>query len=205
MSPETIDLIMDLLSWLNVIVLTIGIIFSFKYYRPGLIYFIALVFLENMSVFIPENNLFLFSTSYFLHFSCLGYYILVELLGWRKKNYVLLILIASLFMLYNLKTQNSVESYQSYDRLFYNFAILLFSMAAIAQFIRQKIKVSAANIIFFLITLSYFSLDLVMALATNYLVNQPVTIVLGVWLFRAIILSLFYISLINLVWKHSIK
>lgn len=203
MKTETVDIIMDGLSVLNLLILLLGLIKSIKTWRYAIVYFGAIMSFELLSLFVLKNNLFLFSLSYYTHLVGVSFFVFVLLMKWRKRVVLAFLLPMIVPMVLSLLVFETATMYESYDWQLYNFCIILLCMFALLQFIQSKIRLSKTEITLLLVGLFYFTLDLVLALSVNYLVNQPLEVVQGVWIFRAFCLTVWYSSLLRFVWKHK--
>ncbi len=193
---------MDVLSTLCVLVLFIGLGYSVvkKYSFIPILYLVSIMTIELIAI-IGKVNLFLFSVSYYIHLLYLGYYILVHLFRWEKRKFLYFSLLFTIPMLLSLGFNKDVSSYQSYDRLLYILCIMILLIAALFRYFDGKLFLSNAHITIFLIILFYFGIDFIIALTTNYLINEHLNLVGWIWLFRAFCLLLFYTALVNLTWK----
>ncbi|MCG8573326.1 MAG: hypothetical protein MI810_00460 [Flavobacteriales bacterium] len=203
MSKEIVEGIMDGLSILNLTILTLGIIGGLKRYKEATAYFGALIVFEILSVYAIQNNLFLFSLSYYLHLFCIAFYLMIMVLKLDKKLFWWILPPLIIPMILSLLFNRDATMYQSYDWQFYNLCIILFCMLAFLKQIGGKVRLTNPQLLFLSLTLFYFTLDLVLALTVNYLVNQPLSLVQGIWFFRAFCLSLFYVGSVQLIWRHK--
>lgn len=180
----------------------IGLLHCFirKYFSSMTLYLGLILIIEIMGWF-GEANLFLFSISYYIHLFFLGHYILIHLLRWERKKFIVLSLIFLTPMIYSLISNTEVTSYQSYDRIFYIFSIIILLIAVLFKYFDGKLFLSNTTITIFLTILFYFGIDFILALTTNYLVNEHLNLVGWIWLFRAFCLFLFYVAIVNLTWK----
>ncbi|SHJ62682.1 hypothetical protein SAMN04488508_11276 [Aquimarina spongiae] len=193
---------MDILSMLCVLVLSIGLVYSMfkKHALITIIYLVSILSIELVAIF-GKVNLFLFSVSYYIHLFYLGYYILVHLFRRKKRNFLYLSLLFIIPMLLSLGFNKEISSYQSYDRLLYILCIIILLIATLFRYFDGKLFLSNTHITIFLTILFYFGIDFIIALTTNYLINEHLNLVGWIWLFRAFCLLMFYAALVNLAWK----
>ncbi len=193
---------MDAFSSLCVLVLFIGLTYSIlkKHSFISIIYLGSILAIEMIAMY-GKVNLFLFSISYYIHLFFLGYYILIHFFRWKKPIFFCISLLFLIPMTLSLIFNTEISSYQSYDRLFYIFSIIILLIATLFRFFDGKLILSNITITTLLIILFYFGIDFIIALTTNYLINEHLNLVGWIWLFRAFCLLLFYITLVNLVWK----
>ncbi len=193
---------MDAFSNLCALVLLIGLVYSIvkRHSLISLIYLGSILIIEIIAAY-GNVNLFLFSISYYIHLFFLSYYILIHFLRWKKNNFALISFLFLIPMILSLIFNTEITSYQSYDRLFYIFSIIILLITTLFRFFDGKLILSNTTITMLLIILFYFSIDFIIALTTNYLINEHLNLVGWIWLFRAFCLLVFYITLVNLVWK----
>lgn len=192
-----IDTIMIVISIINILILIIGLGIGLKkrtlFVLTLYIAFISIV--EILSLF-EVSSMTLFSLSYYIHVAFLVFYFSEYHLKVRKKVSLLLLLVLLFPMIYILTTNADPISYESYDRLFYSLCIVVLALSMLVKYYSQKLNSTPYLVSFLLMMLLYFSLDFVIALSTNYLINEHLSIVGWVWLFRVLCISAFYIALI---------
>ncbi|MFY0603167.1 MAG: hypothetical protein JXQ93_04405 [Flavobacteriaceae bacterium] len=199
-----IDSMMIAIAIINVLVLMIGLVFCLKKRILFILslYITLILIVEILSLF-EINSMTLFSLSYYIHIAFLISYFFEYHLKIGKKIILLLLIILLIPMIYVLNTNTGSYSYESYDRLFYSLCIVLLALIMLVRYYSQKLINSSYLVPFLLILLLYFSLDFVIALTTNYLINEHLSIVGWVWLFRVICISIFYIILILFSVNHT--
>ncbi len=192
----------DIFSILCELTILIGFIYSIikKCSFIMILYLGSILIIETMAWFGTEN-LFLFSISYYIHLFFLGYYILVHLFKWKKSWFFIAAGILIIPMVLALVLNTEVASYKSYDRLFYNFCIIILLISALLRYFEGTLRLANTTITVILVILFYFSIDFIIALTTNYLINEHLNLVGWIWLFRAFCLLLFYTALVHLTWK----
>ena len=67
--------------------------------------------------------------------------------------------------------------------------------------LKERIKVNKKENILNNSILLFFCVDAFLAIATDYLINNSLIIVSWFWTFRAVLLQVFYVSLIYYLWK----
>lgn len=199
-----IDTIMIAIAIINILVLVFGLIVSLKkktlFVLTLYIAFISII--EILSLF-EINSMTLFSLSYYIHVAFLVFYFSEYHLKVRKKVSFLLLLALLFPMIYILTTNADSISYESYDRLFYSLCIVVLALSMLVKYYSQKLNSTPYLVSFLLMMLLYFSLDFVIALTSNYLINEHLSIVGWVWLFRVLCISAFYIVLILFTVHHT--
>lgn len=180
--------------------------------KPGknqtlfLAYIIALILLELLSkmtyIYGSKSNLILLPISALVHL-----FFIVQIYSTRifeikrkKVNRILFFLMLPLCCLICLNLTNPIEQFQSPDQLFSSFVIILFCLFYLKYSIQGN-QISMNYHFMNAMALCFFSLNLLLFAASNYLVNEKLDFVSRFWTFRAIILQLFYISLIHTTWK----
>ncbi|MFK8046017.1 MAG: hypothetical protein AB8B72_11015 [Crocinitomicaceae bacterium] len=205
MSTKTFEFTMDFLTYGNLAILIFGFFFSLRFYVKGLLYFGILISTEILSLIYIKDNLFLFSISYYIHFFCIAFYVMVEMFRIPKHYFMIAAMLMATPMLIGLATLQSMEGYHSYDRQIYNLSVILLAMIPLMRYIQGKLKIKAHEQTVLVVILCYFTLDLILALSMNYLINQPLKMVVWIWLFRALCLAAFYFSLAQFIWKKQIQ
>jgi hypothetical protein len=188
---------MIIVSILNILILGIGFLIGLK--KKTLFIFslyISFTFTVEMLSIFEINSMPLFSLSYYAHAACLTYYFLVYQLTVKKTNAIVYLAILALPMIYVLLKNYSAANYEPIDRWFYNLWVVFLILIMLVKYYDQQLNSSKYLISFLLISLTYFSLDFIIALTSNYLINELTSIVAWVWLFRVLCLCLFYIFLV---------
>lgn len=172
---------------------------EFGAYIIGL--FLFELFSQKIGV-ILHNNLLLFSISSFFHFLFLTFIYTYRLFGITRFKLLLIIVLGSIPLCISSWSSDSTSTFQSYDRLFYDLIIILYTLVFYYKIIlgsewsKHAILLNGAGLLF-------FALDLFLAAATNFLVNQNLELVSWFWTGRAICLQFFYGLLIYYLWKDG--
>ena len=170
-----------------------------------MLYFGILISTEILSLIYTKDNLFLFSISYYTHFFCIAFYVLVGMFHIQKYYFIIIATLMAVPMVIGLATLQSMEGYHSYDRQIYNLSIILTAMIPLTRYIQGKITINSQEQTILVVILCYFTLDLILALSMNYLISQPLKMVFWIWLFRALCISIFYFALAQFIWKKRIQ
>ncbi len=203
---EVLDMSMWVLLGITFLVLGFGVLFlsvtESKFKKiPVIIYLGILLLIEMLSVVVFKDNLYLFSLSFFLHFSFLVFYYFRVMFKYENILFtVLLIGVGGVPMAVNLSVGYSTSSFQSYDRLLYDFIIMILSLSYFYVSLGRN-DISKSSLVFNGFVLAFFTIDIFLAAGTNYLINESLLLVAWFWFFRAILLQLYYCSLIYHTWK----
>ncbi len=195
-----INSLMTICSYLSVVTLTIGALLFFRS-KPFFFYYVIVILVIEILSFFGTSNLSLFSISYYLHFFFLTKYIIQKFFNWNRLNLSIFLGVMTLPMIYTLIANHNTLSFKSYDRILYNFLIVLVILFAMYSYLKRVTGTISSDIFFLFATLVFFSLDFILALSTNYLIRQKIKFIEFIWLFRVICLILFYISVVYLMWK----
>lgn len=94
-----------------------------------------------------------------------------------------------------------VESFQSYSRIVTSFLIIIMALKYIIESVKKEQKISKKNIIFIL--MFYFSIELILLLPLNLLINSESDLIYYFWFVRLFINLLFYTYTIYYIWKNG--
>jgi hypothetical protein len=166
------------------------------------LYLIVLFLTEFASIFALntiENITIFISVSFFMHFAFLTHFYLSKIYLLNNKLKTGVISLGVVLLLLNIiGTQNQ---YHFYGRFIFSVVITLYSLIFIYQFLKERITYKKELFIFNSSILLFFCIDAFLAIASDYLINNSLVIVSWFWFFRAVLLQLFYISLIYYLWK----
>ena len=155
------------------------------------------IILENTS----KNNLILFSLLSIIEIITFSivYYNFIQ-----AKKFVLFVAILGVtYMLIELAiiNPNHLVSFQSYSKIVASFLIVIMGFKYIIDQIKKELAIHNRNLHFIII--SYFSLELILLLPLNFLINVTSNVVLYIWYLRLCVNLLFYIYLIFFIWKSG--
>lgn len=170
------------------------------------IYIIAILLLEFISYFYSDYhttkfNIFLFHLSGFIHFF---FIVLIQSSYFNRKariKTILFILIGLLLLIPNLFVYDGVDNFQLYENIIYNLLIVSFSFSYFLFMILSGEKPKPLELFFNSAILVFFTFDAVISLSSNFLVNEHISLVAPIWLFRTFLLQIFYVSIINYSWQ----
>lgn len=175
--------------------------------KSGLVLvYVALIFTIEVScnmhaMLYNTQNLYLFSISSYLHFAFLTYVFYHKLLKLSAKVFVPLILLGLVPLYFNLNPEVSIVSFQSFDRSIYSFIIMLYGLFYLYTLMRRQQLQKTKSLRFTISVVLFFSIDALLAVGANFLVNEHLALVAGFWIFRALLLHLYYWSVIYYLWK----
>jgi len=167
------------------------------------LYLIVILLFETSSFFIDDflkgSIAFFISLSFFTHFVFLTHFYLFKIYLLNNKLKTGVISLGIVLLLLNIiGTQNQ---YHFYGRFIFSVVITFYSLIFIYQFLKERIAYKKELFIFNSSILLFFCIDAFLAIASDYLINNSLVVVSWFWMFRAVFLQLFYISLIYYVWK----
>ena len=209
---ELFEILGRILAIVSILVLFFGSSFIFlkrqnesKFNFIG-IYFILLFTIELTSLvwghYYGKSGLVFFSLSFFIHFVFLSYLYLYQWIKIATKWLILILVLGTVPLLLGQLIDIIPAQFQSYDRAIYSFLLLLYSMVSLFRSISghpmSKSQMILNSGVFF-----FFALDTFLAITTNYLINESLTLVGWFWIGRALALHFFYASLIYYIWKNG--
>lgn len=167
----------------------------------GSIYLVTILLFEVCSLFpsllVDGNIIFFINLSFFMHFVFLTHFYL------HKREFKKMGIIIGFLLLLLSVSLNVIPSYfKLHLRFIYSLTITFYSLMYIYGVLMEKIKISKNEIILNSGILLFFCVDAFLAIATDYLINNSLIIVSWFWTFRAILLQVFYVSLIYYLWKR---
>ncbi len=196
----------SLLSFCSVGILLIGLLLLLlQRNRHSFLYYIVLLFTMEFAAlsmsFNTLNSLWVLSFSTFLHFTFLVYWYAQYYNFLTPTRIWLMILISVALLGFNVYHNQSVDTYQSIDRIIYGLFIMLLSLFYAYKGLINSWEMDRSTLLFNISVLSYFSLDTFLAIGTNYFVNESIVLVAGFWFLRSIFLQFYYLCLINYTWR----
>lgn len=195
---DIIYTIMKSLSYINMLLPLLGIIILLRKRRIELFlgYFVLLIGFEALALFWIDS-IWLLPISSYVHLSFLTRIFLVAPKRIKVKTQILLVSLLSLPLCYELFQGYSIEDYSPFSYLFYDFCmvvLMLYLLYLNLQKSTQKINIPYVLIF---VTIVYFSFDFIVAVTSNYLINEHVNLVGWIWLFRAVCLTTFYFFMVK--------
>lgn len=169
-------------------------------------YLVAILLLEAISYYYSEYtskrlNIFLFHLSGFVHFSFIALCYLWYFEREKRIKYAVLVGLGFLLLLVTSSGYDGPANFHLYGNVLYNLAVISFSFSYFMMLILKGIKPPRFELFLNGTILVYFSYDAVISLSSNFLVNEHLNLVAPFWLFRTVLLQLFYVSLINFSWQ----
>ena len=198
------------LSYFSILLLLLSSLFFLKnrYKKSYWIktYLFLLLGLETLVLFLyfqSTNNLFIFTISFLVHFLFLTQFYFSKVFSIQKKKICLTIGVGFLPLLFAIIFKNNIAYFSPYDRVLYSLIIMGYALFYILHMIQGRINTNKPQIILNNSILLFFTIDAFLALATDFLINKKLLqVVAGFWFFRAILLQIFYGSLIYYGWKN---
>jgi hypothetical protein len=186
------------LSYINILLLLLGIMMLLRKQKIDLFlfYFTVLIGFEVLALFWIDS-IWLLPTSSYVHVFFLTFFFFIYVLQFKQRNVLLLSFVLALPLLYELSQGYSIVKYDPFSYLFYDFCIVVLMLYLLYRNLQQteeKVKVPYALIF---VTIVYFSFDFVVAVTSNYLINEHLNLVGWVWLLRAFCLTTFYFFIVK--------
>jgi len=188
------------LNLLSILILIFGSsLYFFKKSKVSSIYIYILVLLlfeiaSRILGYLFKSNYLILSFSFFIHFLFLTYFYFSKIYRVNKlKKYSviglgLIILIISNYI-------------QPYDRFIYSLTITCYSLFYVYIWLKGNLRTDIRHNLLNGSILLFFCIDAFLAIGTEYLITNSLELVSWFWFFRAILLQLFYITLVYFVWK----
>jgi hypothetical protein len=193
-------------------VLLLGVIIGSCYFkkistnsRIFLFYMMASLIIDRIAIILEnttKNNLILFSLLSLVEiitFS-LVYHSFIQ----AKKFVLIAAILGVTYILIEIAliNPNHVASFQPYSKIASSFLIVIMGLKYMVDQIKKELPFYNRNLHFIII--SYFSLELILLLPLNFLINETSNVVFYIWYLRLSINLLFYIYLIRFIWKNGI-
>jgi len=105
--------------------------------------------------------------------------------------------IASLANLYNAKT------FYAFSKVVADAGIILFCLFYYFKILKGKEKINKEMFTLNSIFIAYYSINIIIFLSINFLVNESKSIVDPFWILNAVSASLLYLSLTYMIWQHG--
>jgi hypothetical protein len=94
-----------------------------------------------------------------------------------------------------------VDTLQTYVPAIFNLIIIGYVLVSINLIIVKKQPYPSLYILLDSVILLFFSIDFIIILTSNFLVNEKLDLVAPIWIFRQFVLILFYYTIIYFSWK----
>jgi len=214
MNPKVFQFF-DALTLASPVILFIGMILGFVYYRRldalhrWLHFFLIMALLVDIASRILgevyHNNLILIPIYGLLELLIFTYIYFTFLLRVKYKLWIISIAIVVLFNLYEIFQSLHVDpkDFNSHSRVVDYLVIVIMS---IVFYIHQIATANAkSSSIFFLNTviLLFYSLNLILYLPLNFLINEASDIKFHFWTVSLVLTLIFYISIVRTIWIHG--
>lgn len=198
------------------IVLFIGLLvgtFVYKkisiHYKLILLYLVLCLVTDVLNRYfgnIFKSNLILFPVFSFIElsiFSVLYYLFIINSSSKLLKFFIAIVLIYIVVEICNVDMYNT-KSFQSYGKVFDNLTIILLSLLYIWKVIKTTGKTFDKHIsVLNSGVLMYFSINLLIFLPLNFLVNSQSHVIYYFWMVNLIVTILFYLFLIYMIWLNG--
>ncbi len=152
-----------------------------------------------------KNNLFIIPVFGFIElafFSLLFYKHILKSKSKILKTYIYTALSLVLIDIF-FNDYQEIERFQSYGRLLANLSIIFYCLLSIWNSIKGNIDSDKEAIILSFGALLYFSINLLVYLPLNFLINGSPDIIFYFWTINLLLTILFYALLIYLIWQNG--
>ncbi len=179
-----------------------------KVYRTTIVYLAFSLCIDLMSRFMgyfQNNNQLLWLCLSLLEI-IIFCYIFYTLRKKEKYHFEFIIsLCAIVYIVYELFTINPIEvkTFQTYSKTISSFVIVLIAMRNIYHYVITEKEIISNQLWFRLNILIYFSMNVVLLLPINFLVNHESTSAFWIWFAYLFFTLIFYLGLIVLLWKNG--
>jgi len=204
---------LQLLTYTSPILLLTGVVlggYTYKYldssYRLMLFYLIGNLIIDVVSRFLGEfigNNLILLSVlSVFelLVFSKF-YFDLIN----RKKLIVVLATIGSTYIFFESAhiDANATTSFQPYAKVVTSFLIVILVLVYFIEQIKREDSMVEKKTQIHHMILGYFTLELILLLPINFLINSKSDFIFYIWFLHLMVLLIFYFYITYCIWMNG--
>lgn len=203
----------DIFTYISPVILGIGVIFGLYNYKKldkinKLIFVYLLVsllidFTARYLGYIKANNLILWPL-----LSILELFVFSKIYQDYSKRQNLISFLFGVGALYVIAeiiyvdTYN-ITKYQSYSKVVSSIFIVFMVLIYIFDRINEELKSVKSNLYLSIVVLIYFSLNVVLLLPMNFLINEGSDLTLYIWLVYIIVTIMFYSFLNYLIWKSG--
>lgn len=205
---------MQYLSLLSPIVLVIGLVIGVLHFKKYpkiakliLGYFFLQLVVELTSRYFgfvnaAKNNLFLFSIVAILDvlfYTSLYYFFILQ----QKRVWLLGLIATGLtFLIIIMSQKNSVplSSFDSYEKVIADACVCLLAVISSFEMVTGKNNIKTGIMRINAAVLLYFSLDILISLTSNFLINAGASFIIYFWLLRLILLLFLYSIFTTTLW-----
>lgn len=212
------DLLWNLISAISPILLLIGIIVGLKYinylapsWRLILAYLVVCLVVDLLYRYLgfyshSKYNLFMIPIFGFLELSIFSVLYYKYIFQNKSKSLLIFIVTILLLILYEvistLKSSHK-ESFHSYGKVVADASIVFFCLIYYWRVVKGQIPINSEYNFLNSVVFVYYSVNLLLYLPVNFLVNAKLTLVIFFWVVNLISMVLFYLILIYLIWQNG--
>lgn len=124
-----------------------------------------------------------------------------------KSKYLLLFIVTMLLLILSeiafAPRLFNRETFHSYGKVIADVSVLFFCLLYYVQVFKGHIPVNSESSVLNSVVFVYYSVNLLIFLAVNFLVNAKLTYVVFFWVVNLISMVLFYLILIYLIWRNG--
>jgi len=201
------------MTYLSPLVLLIGIIIGFLSYKKlsivskGLVwYFVMLLAVDILSriLYLFNNNLIVLLIYSLLEMLMFSYFYFKYLYKSRQRLLLIAIALATAYIIWELLAFNlDFKQFQSYSKVVDNFIIISLALAYFHEKINRFRESKWDNFQLNTVILIFFSVNLILFLPINFLINESLGIKVYFWQGILITTVLFYLYLTWSIWKNG--
>ena len=210
-----------ILAKISPVLLSSGIIMAIIYYKKldvfhkGIFFYLVLMLLVDFLsryfgyISTKSNNLIILIVYSLVEVVAISYFYSKFLLNNMPKSLMLACFISVLYIIYELIYytffNTNVKSFQPYAKVADNFVVILLSLSFLQEKISDFKERQWNNFSFNIVVLVFFTLNTLIFLPINFLVNEGSGIKFYFWIGNSVLLLLFYSYLIGKIWNNGRK
>jgi hypothetical protein len=153
-----------------------------------------------------KSNLILFPIFSFIElsiFSVLYYLFIIKSSSKLLKFFIAIVLLFIIVDIANVDMYNT-KSFQSYGKVFDNLTVILLSLLYIWKLLKNTDNTFDKHLpVFNFGVLMYFSVNLLIFIPLNFLVNSQSHVIYYFWMINLVVTILFYLFLIYMIWLNG--
>lgn len=208
----------NIISFISPFVLFVGILFGVLNFRRLketnrliVVYFVVMLIVDLLSRFFgyfsqSKYNLFLIPIYGFLELGVFSVMYYKYILRSKSKYLLSFIVFMHLLILVEIffgKGLFHPESFQSFGKVIADASIILYSIYFYLKIFKGQIPIRSEYAFLNAVVLIYFSINLIIYLAINFLVNAQFKLVVAFWIINLLSVIIFELILISLLWKDG--
>ena len=203
-----LDHIGTILNVISILILAFGLVFFYNKNRKTWVYlYITCLLLFETSAILKTviiNNNILLILSFIVHFLFLTHFYFTKMYSDNREIKITVYIVGLLLVVSHLCTKDGF--FRDYARFILSLTITIYSLLYLYYVVGGRLNNQIASNILNYTVLFFFCIDAFLAIATDYLVSNHLSLVSWFWFFRALLLQTFYIGLIYYALKsHTVQ